>query len=109
MIPPSILAHGIGGVVIFFIVISIIVYSIKLQGLDIYRGLVLLSLMSIIITLHGISHLGIEKEYKYVPFYSWGIKQGLTNRCPMMDRCPMMGGPMMGRCPMMDKCPMKNM
>jgi hypothetical protein len=51
--------------------------------------------MSIVMTVHSISHLGIEKEYKYFPFYSWRIKDKLTGRCPMMNNCPMMH-----RCPM---------
>jgi hypothetical protein len=90
MIPQSILAHGIGGAVLLFLFLSIVIYFPKLQGLDIYRGLVLLSLISIVMTLHSISHLGIEKEYKYFPFYSWGIKDKLTGRCPMMNNCRMM-------------------
>ena len=74
MIPPSILSHALGGGILFFIFFSIIVYFSKLQALDVYRALVLLSLFSIVITLHGISHLGLEREYGYVPFYSWRIQ-----------------------------------
>lgn len=69
MIPPSILSHALGGGIIFLIFFSIIVYFSKLQVLELYRGLILLSLFSIVITLHGISHLGLEKEYGYIPFY----------------------------------------
>jgi len=85
MIPPSILSHGIGGAILLFIFFSIVVYFSKLQGLDLYRGLVLLSLFSIVITLHGISHLGLEKEYGYVPFYSWRIKPAMRHSCPMKN------------------------
>jgi hypothetical protein len=71
MIPPSILSHGFGGAILIIIFVSVAVFYSKLQNLDIYRGLILLSLFSIVVTLHGISHLGLEREYNYIPFYSW--------------------------------------
>lgn len=71
MIPPSILSHIFGGAILLIIFATTIVYYSRLLNLDIYRGLVLLSLFSIVITLHGISHVGLEKEYNYIPFYSW--------------------------------------
>lgn len=85
MIPPSILTHGAGGIILIFIFITIVVYFPKLLGLDIYRSLVLLSLFSIVITLHAISHLGLEKEYKYIPFYSWRVKPAMGHSCPMKN------------------------
>jgi hypothetical protein len=89
MIPPSILVHGLGGAILIFIFFFIIVYFQKLQNLDVYRSVVLLSLLSIVITVHGISHIGLEMNYDYIPFYSWMVKQKLNNRCPIMHNCPM--------------------
>jgi len=89
MIPPSILTHGAGGIILIFIFITLVLYFPKLLTLDIYKSLVLLSLFSIVITLHAISHLGLEKEYKYIPFYSWTIKPAMEHRCPMEHTCPM--------------------
>jgi hypothetical protein len=71
MIPPSILSHMMGGAILLIIFILIIMYFSKLQALDIYHRLVILILLSIMITVHGISHIGLEAQYKYIPVYSW--------------------------------------
>ena len=41
----------------------------KLRKLGVYEGLVLTLLFSIAIGLHGVSHLGLEKQYGYNPIY----------------------------------------
>jgi hypothetical protein len=45
----------------------------ELRKLDPYRTLVLLLLVSIAVGLHGVSHLGLEKEYDYNPMYVLGF------------------------------------
>lgn len=73
MIHPSILAHTVSGafmLVAFFCLLSC--YS-QLRKLDPYRALVLLLLFSIAIGVHGVSHLGLEKEYDYNPMYVFGF------------------------------------
>ena len=45
----------------------------QLRKLDPYRTVVLLLLCSIAIGLHGVSHLGLEKQYDYNPMYLFGV------------------------------------
>jgi hypothetical protein len=51
----------------FFSFVYMLTSFYKIQTLDIYRFLVLLILFSIGMMLHGVSHLLLEKEYKYNP------------------------------------------
>ena len=65
---PSIASHAIGG---FFLLIAILYTLInlsKLKTLDTYRILLLILLFSIVATVHGVSHVLLEKEYNFVPF-----------------------------------------
>ena len=45
----------------------------KLRKLGLYEGLVLTLLFSIAIGLHGVSHLGLEKQYGYNPVYAFRL------------------------------------
>ena len=45
----------------------------QIRKLDPYRTLVLTLLFSIAIGLHGVSHLGLEKQYSYNPIYYFGL------------------------------------
>jgi hypothetical protein len=67
MVHPSLMAHAIGGVLMFFSFVYMLTSFYKIKTLDIYRFLVLLILFSIGIMLHGVSHLLLEKEYTYNP------------------------------------------
>jgi len=64
MFPPSILAHGFSALVLWG---SLVYAYLYLPPLDAFRTVVLLLLAGIALTLHGISHLGLEKEYGF-PF-----------------------------------------
>ena len=68
MYPPSILSHMLNGLFMLLSFLFVIIYFSKLQGLDAYRMLVLILLFSLVLGVHGISHLGLEREYgMYAP------------------------------------------
>ena len=68
MYPPSILSHMLNGLFLLLSFLFVIIYFSKLQGLDAYRMLVLILLFSLVLGVHGISHLGLEREYgMYAP------------------------------------------
>ena len=73
MIHPSILAHTVSGAFMLVAFFCLICCYSQLRKLDPYRALVLLLLFSIAIGVHGVSHLGLEKEYDYNPMYVFGF------------------------------------
>jgi hypothetical protein len=84
MFYPSIAAHAIGGFFLFIAIVYILIHSAKLQALDTYRILVLILLFSIVITLHGVSHVLLEKEYNFVPWNLWELPKKAHVECPCM-------------------------
>jgi hypothetical protein len=67
MIPyPSVLAHMGNGIFLGIAVLLTIIYFTKLKKVGVYNILVLVLLFSIVLGVHGISHLLLEKEYRYV-------------------------------------------
>ena len=63
---PSLIAHIFGAfLLIFAFVLTVLSYS-KI-GADPYKSIILLLLFSAVITIHGISHLGLESTYGYNP------------------------------------------
>ena len=73
MIHPSILAHILSGGFMLVALVCLISCYPKLRKLDLYQGLVLTLLFSIAVGLHGVSHLGLEKEYNYNPMYFFAV------------------------------------
>jgi hypothetical protein len=67
MVPISIIAHIFGGIGLLICFLLLLINYTKIQRLDIYQLLVLCLLFSSAITLHGLSHLGLEQAYKYNP------------------------------------------
>lgn len=65
--PPSIIAHFINALIMLFAVLFLFAYFTKIQGVDAYRTLVLVLLFAIAAGVHGMSHLGLEREYGYNP------------------------------------------
>ena len=74
MIHPSILAHMLSGGFMLVALFCLVSCYSKLRRLDVYQTLMLSLLFSIAIGVHGISHLGLEKEYGYNPVYSFGLQ-----------------------------------
>lgn len=82
---PSIITHTLHGILAIVAIVLLFVFSNKLQTLDAYRILVLILLFSATIGIHGISHLGLEREYGYSP-YAWFVEPFPPQRmeCPCM-------------------------
>ena len=70
MFAPSIATHAASGAIIF---VGIVVFLGNYDKFNIYQMLVLIILFSIVIGIHSISHLGLEKEYKYNPYTMFSI------------------------------------
>jgi len=67
MIPPSIYAHVINGLLMFAaIVIAYINFSV-LKRIDPYKLIMIFLVFSIAVGIHGMSHLGLEKVYGFNP------------------------------------------
>ena len=62
---PSFLAHMLSGVLMAIALYIVVTSFGSLRRLDTYRMLVLVLLFSIVIGIHGISHLGLRKTYGY--------------------------------------------
>jgi len=73
MFYPSIAAHAIGGFFLLIAIVYTLIHSAKLQALDTYRILILILLFSIVVTVHGVSHVLLEKEYNFVPWTLWKL------------------------------------
>lgn len=73
MIHPSILAHTLSGAFMLVAFFCLVTCYSQIRKLGLYQGLVLTLLFSIAVGLHGVSHLGLEKEYGYNPAYYLGF------------------------------------
>jgi hypothetical protein len=62
---PSFLAHVFSGLLMGIALYIVVTCFGTLRKLDTYRILVLVLLFSIVVGIHGISHLGLKKEYGY--------------------------------------------
>lgn len=80
------MAHVLNGFLLFTAIIFIFVNFHKIKSLDAYRIIVVIMLLSIGIGVHSISHLGLEKEYNYVPFDLWEIPRKPKMECPCMKQ-----------------------
>jgi len=65
---PTIYAHIVGAIILAISIVHIISFF-KIKSKDPYQIVVLILISSIVITLHGISHMGIEYMYGYNPSY----------------------------------------
>lgn len=66
---PSYYAHILGALTIMYILIIIFQNLDKVMNLEIDKLLIVFLLLSISITLHGLSHVALEYVYKYNPLY----------------------------------------
>ena len=81
---PSIITHTLNGLVLILSFLFLFMYFSKLQSLDAYRMLVLILLFSLVLGVHGISHLGLEREYGYSPYNILSIPKPNDTKCPCM-------------------------
>jgi hypothetical protein len=67
MMYPSFYAHVLNGVLLFIAMIMLYTNYSKIIQLEPYKLICLTLLLSLTIGIHGLSHLGLEKEYGYNP------------------------------------------
>lgn len=69
LLPPSVYAHIINGILLFIALIIIVTNYSKLTRYAGYPGrtVYLILILSIAVGVHGISHLGLERVYGYNP------------------------------------------
>jgi len=65
---PSVWAHTLGGGLLLLAVVFGALNLGKLRGISTCSILKLLLMLSVVITLHGISHAILEKQYGYNPW-----------------------------------------
>ncbi len=63
---PSFYSHLLTGIITLFVII-IIYFNYKKINLSFYQKMILLLLITIIIGIHGISHLLLETNYHFNP------------------------------------------
>ncbi len=64
---PSIIGHVINGFLILILLIIIILNYTKIIKFDLYQIIIILSLFTLIIGIHSLSHLGLEVVYNFNP------------------------------------------
>jgi hypothetical protein len=64
---PSMYAHTLSGIVLAAGILYLMAYNAKIMSKDPYQIVVLILLFSIAISIHGLSHLGLETVYNYNP------------------------------------------
>ena len=70
LISPSVMSLAITGFLLLYVVIIVITNFKELKNLNLFRKIQLLCLFTISIGIHGLIHLGVEKEYNLNP-YKW--------------------------------------
>ena len=84
---PSVAAHAIHGFILLVAFAMAALNFQALQRLPIEKGLILVLLFSIVIGIHGISHLGLETNYGIEPFQWRGqCPYHRSGRCPCFSR-----------------------
>jgi len=68
---PSFYAHILSGFLILISTIIVLIHFKNLIQLDPYKIIVLLLFFSLVVGIHGISHLGLESVYNYNPLKEW--------------------------------------
>ncbi len=66
---PSFYAHVLSGMFLFFAIGFSVMYSQQLLKQPLHIKLALLLIFSISTGVHGVSHMVLEKNYDYNPFY----------------------------------------
>lgn len=64
---PSFLTHVLNGLILLIAFVMVVKYRKEIKTLDPYKIIILLLLISSAVGIHGISHLGLEKNYDYHP------------------------------------------
>lgn len=67
LIPPSIYAHIINGLLLVVVFVLLYKNYSKIRNLEPYKLIMLTSILSISIGIHSLSHLGLESVYDFNP------------------------------------------
>lgn len=70
LVAPSLNSLFVTGFLILFILVIFITNYKKIMSLEYYRKITILSLIAIAFGIHGLIHLGVEREYGFNP-YRW--------------------------------------
>jgi hypothetical protein len=70
LIAPSLNSLFITGLLLLCVLIVFINNYKRIINLNYYQKIILLSTLTIAIGIHGLIHLGVEKEYNFNP-YNW--------------------------------------
>ena len=66
---PSVYAHTISGGIFLVSVLYLALYFSKISSKDSYQILILILMFSVVMGIHGISHIGLEYMYGYNPYF----------------------------------------
>jgi|Laugresp1bdmlbsn_1035097.scaffolds.fasta_scaffold06999_3 hypothetical protein len=84
---PSVAAHAIHAFIFLIAAAMAIVNFQTLYRLPIEKSLILVLLFSIVVGIHGISHLGLEINYGLEPFpRGYNCPYHRTGKCPCFAR-----------------------
>jgi len=64
---PSFYAHVLNGILLFIAIVLLYSNYSKITHLEPYKLISITLLLSLTVGIHGLSHLGLEKEYGYNP------------------------------------------
>jgi len=78
---PSLYAHILNAFVMIFAIGILYVHFALFKKMDPYRLIILALLFSIVFGIHGISHLGLEKVYKFNPLAALFTSPRCNKRC----------------------------
>jgi hypothetical protein len=70
LIAPSFNSLFVTGTILLFILFIFVTNFKQIQRLDSYHKLIILSLITIAVGIHGLIHLGVESIYNFNP-YKW--------------------------------------
>lgn len=70
LVAPSLNSLFVTGFLILFILVIFITNYKQIMTLEYYRKITILSLIAIAFGIHGLIHLGVEREYGFNP-YRW--------------------------------------
>jgi hypothetical protein len=64
---PAFYAHALNGILLVTSLIIILLNLSKIKQLEIYKQTMLLLMFTLVVGVHGLSHLGLEQVYGYNP------------------------------------------
>lgn len=85
MIYPSIAAHILGGILLCIAFVVLLINYRTVRALNMYQTLVLILFFATVVGIHGLSHLGLERNYNYNPLSIVDVTSNQDMKCPCMN------------------------